>query len=70
MTQIQAMYITICKKVLSVTQNPSHGTNVTTLVNVIDVPTRSPTNVACPNVVCGTATTQDFWIKYARLKYI
>ena len=50
-----------CNLVLSVTQTPSHGTNVTTLVNVTDVPTltRSPTIVVCPNVICSTATTKD-----------
>ena len=37
-----------------------HCTNVTTLVNVTDVPTStlSPIIIACPNVVCGTANTR------------
>ena len=52
------------------TLNPSHGTNVTTLVNVTDVPTCSPIIVACQNVICGTAATQDLWIEYVKLEYI
>ena len=49
-----------------------HCTNVKTLVNITDVSmlTRSATIIACLNVICGTATTQDLWIKYVSLKYI
>ena len=56
-----------CYQVLYVTQTPSHGTNVTTLVNVTDIPTHSPTIVAYLKAICGTATTQDLWIKHVRL---